>query len=465
MKCPNCDFEFSEGFRCPKCGADAYIFRKTRNASIRLYNEALGLAEEKDLSGAAQALEQSLLFDKDNIQAHNLLGLIYCETGRIAEALKHWIISSSLLPAQNPAVDYMDFLQKNAREMDKCNDAVRMYNQAIHHLKQGSDDLAIIQLKKSIDTNPDFLDAYNLMTLCCIEDKNIKRAQHFNEIVLKRDVRNPLALHYAKLIRNNGSSPLPLSQKKAEKGASGIKKTDSNPPLPRYKRTEKKNGVLEKKDLLSFLVGAVATSIVILVLLMPALNESKDAAIRELETQVAHYAGETEMTPEEVLAMRTELEQLQEENKRLRSEETKQANLELLESAVSQLSDADYEACVVTLSSIDTLGFGEEDLSKYQSLVTTAYPKAADSFYSRGKSEFLSNQFTEAKVNLENALKYAEKENFVDDILYYLGKIAEKDEDPATAKQYYEQLLQDYPDSNQKANAENALGQLKLPVE
>ena len=36
------------------------------------------------------------------------------------------------------------------------------------------------------------------MTLCCIEDKNLKRALHFNEIVLKRDIRNPLALHYAK---------------------------------------------------------------------------------------------------------------------------------------------------------------------------------------------------------------------------------------------------------------------------
>lgn len=466
MKCPNCGFEFSEGFLCPDCGVDVYIFRKTRNASIRLYNEAIGLAEEKDLSGAILALEQSLLFDKDNIQAHNLLGLIYCETGHTADALKHWIISSSLLPEKNPAAGYIDFLQKNAREMEKCNDAVRMYNQAIHYLKQGSDDLAIIQLKKSIDTNPDFIDAYNLMTLCCIEDKNIKRAQHFNEIVLKRDIRNPLALHYAKLIGNYTGSPLPLSQKKIEKGAPvSIKKTDSSPPIPRYKRAEKKNGVFEKKDLLSFLIGVAAASIVILVLIVPALNESKTSKIKELETQVQSYAGETNMSPEEVLSMRTELEKLREENKLLRSEETKQANLELLETAVSQLSDADYEGCVTTLDSIDTLGFSEEDMSKYRSLKTTAYPKAADSYYTKGKSEFLSNHFAEAKTHLENAMKYTGSENFIDDILYYLGKIAEEDDDPAAAKQYYEQLLKEYPDSNQKANAENALNSLQIPEE
>ena len=56
MKCPNCGFEFFEGFHCPDCGVDVYVFRKARSASIRLYNEALGLAEEKDLSGAAANL-------------------------------------------------------------------------------------------------------------------------------------------------------------------------------------------------------------------------------------------------------------------------------------------------------------------------------------------------------------------------------------------------------------------------
>ena len=40
MKCPNCGFNFSEGCCCPDCGVDVYVFRKARNASIRLYNEA-----------------------------------------------------------------------------------------------------------------------------------------------------------------------------------------------------------------------------------------------------------------------------------------------------------------------------------------------------------------------------------------------------------------------------------------
>lgn len=460
MKCPNCGFDFFEGCRCPDCGVDVYVFRKARSASIRLYNEAISLAEGKDLSGAVANLEQSLLFDKNNIQARNLLGLIYCETGLIGDALKHWIISTSIQPDGNAAAGYIDFLQKNAREMEKCNDAVRMYNQAITYLKQGSDDLAVIQLKKSIDNNPDFLDAYNLMTLCCIEDKNMKRAQHFNEIVLKRDIRNPLALHYAKLIGNAPVAPAPLKKQEKAKNAVSVKKTDSNPPIPRYKRREKSNSVLEKRDLLAFLAGIGVAAIVILVLIVPALNESKDTKIKELEIAVENYAGETEMTPEEVLAMRTELEKLQAENKLLRSEENKQANLELLETAVAQMTDGDYEACVTTLDTIDTVSFSDEDMAKYNSVKTTAYPKAADSYYTKGKSQFLSNNFAEAKTYLESALKYTNNENFVDDAIYYLAKIAEEDDNIELAKQYYNQIISDYPDSNQITNVKNALQQL-----
>ena len=97
-----------------------------------------------------QNLEQEPSFLIKITYRREIFGLIYCETGRIGDALRHWIISSSLLPEGNAAAGYMAYLQKNAREMEKCNDAVRMYNQAITYLKQGSDDLAIIQLKNPL---------------------------------------------------------------------------------------------------------------------------------------------------------------------------------------------------------------------------------------------------------------------------------------------------------------------------
>ena len=464
MKCPNCGSNVPSGCHCPVCGVDTFVFKKARNASIRLYNAALQSAKEQDLSGAATLLEQSLIFDKNHYQARNLLGLIYLETGRIADALKHWIISTSLVSENNPATSYIEYLQKNAREMEQYNDAIRLYNQALYYLHQGSDDLAIIQLKKCLDLNPNLLDGYNLMTLCCLMEHNEKRAQHFIDIVLRKDTKNPNALRYQREIGSDrrGVSVLSKQKKASAKGnheqVVSEKKTDSAPPMPRYKRKEVKSvHTLEQRDFLSFGLGVIAAAVVLLVLVLPALNETKDRTIATLQAQVESYTGETNMTPEEVLAMREQLTALEEENKQLRSEENKQANLELLETAVSQLADQRYEECVATLDSIETVGFSEEDMARYNSAKTTAYPRAADSLYTKGKSEFLSNNFSEAKLHLENALKYTSNENFIDDAYYYLGKIAESENDTEKAKEYYQKIQTEYPDSNQLENVQLAL--------
>ena len=53
MKCPNCGNIVPNGFLCPSCGVDTYIFKKARNASIRLYNDGLEAALAQDLSAAA----------------------------------------------------------------------------------------------------------------------------------------------------------------------------------------------------------------------------------------------------------------------------------------------------------------------------------------------------------------------------------------------------------------------------
>ena len=217
---------------------------------------------------------------------------------------------------------------------------------------------------------------------------------------------------------------------------------------------------MEHRDLIAFGVGIVATALVLLVLVLPAINENKDKTIETLQAQVESYQGETNMTPEEVLAMREKVTTLEAENKQLRSEETKQANLELLETAVSQLNDKKFEECVATLDSIETVGFSEEDLQKYESVKTQAYPQAANSLYTKGKSEFLSNNFTDAKPYLEKCLNYTSSENFIDDTYYYLGKIAEEEKNTAKAKEYYEKIKSLYPDSNQIENVNLALENL-----
>ena len=43
------------------------------------------------------------MINKYNINARNLLGLIYCEMGEVVEALSQWVMSKNLAPDDNVA--------------------------------------------------------------------------------------------------------------------------------------------------------------------------------------------------------------------------------------------------------------------------------------------------------------------------------------------------------------------------
>ncbi len=67
------------------------------------YNLGLDKAQIPDLSVVIDMLRRSLKFNKLNIQARNLLGLVYFETGEAVSALSEWIISKNIMPEHNIA--------------------------------------------------------------------------------------------------------------------------------------------------------------------------------------------------------------------------------------------------------------------------------------------------------------------------------------------------------------------------
>lgn len=458
MKCPNCGYFIQEGVVCPSCGVDTFIFKKTRNTSIRLYNKGLEQANARDLTGAIKSLEQSILFDKNNYIARNLLGLVYHEKGQIADALKQWIVSASIEHKNNPASTYMDILQKDGRKMEKKNDAVMFYNQAISYLQQGSDDLALIQLKRALEYNSNFVEACNLMTLCCLQENNFDRASYFVQKALKIDQYNPLALHYAREL------DIATNKKTAKNtDTNTVKRTDAAPPAPTYRRQIRQNSF--KNEAIAFLIGGASVAIVLLSLVMPAWTEQKDKTIDELRSKVSSATANGNITPEELAELRKRAETLEQENETYKAEAAKQQNLTLLQEATTLFESEYIVESAAKIILIDSSAFSEEELAALNTLKNSALPQAASYLYTQGRNDFLSENFDTAKENFENCLKYASSEDvssadFIDDTFYYLAQMAEQKGDVSTAKQYYQRILDEYPDSNHAANAQNAIQQL-----
>ena len=103
MRCYKCGATLTASDRCPQCKADVSVYKRAAKASNAYYNLGLAKAKVRDLTGAAESLKTSVMIHKNNIEARNLLGLVYCEMGEVVEALSQWVISKNLQPDNNPA--------------------------------------------------------------------------------------------------------------------------------------------------------------------------------------------------------------------------------------------------------------------------------------------------------------------------------------------------------------------------
>ena len=176
MFCYNCGCQLSEHNFCTACGADVSMYKRIMFVSNMYYNDGLEKAGVRDLTGAITSLRQSLKFNKNNIDARNLLGLVYFETGEVVAALSEWVISKNLRPEKNIADDYIKRLQSNSARLDSINQTIKKYNQAYAYCLQDSKDLAIIQLKKVLSLNPRFIRAHQLLALLYMDSEQWERA-------------------------------------------------------------------------------------------------------------------------------------------------------------------------------------------------------------------------------------------------------------------------------------------------
>lgn len=143
MNCMNCgafladkDLDY-----CPRCGCNVLIQKKVDYLSRHYYNMGLEKASVRDLSGAISCLKQSLIYSKYNIQARNLLGLVYFETGEVVAALSEWVISKNLQPSRNLASEYINKLQANSNKLEVINETIRKYNEALNLCREGHEDM------------------------------------------------------------------------------------------------------------------------------------------------------------------------------------------------------------------------------------------------------------------------------------------------------------------------------------
>ncbi|MDY3919545.1 MAG: tetratricopeptide repeat protein [Candidatus Limivivens sp.] len=196
MNCIYCGTPLSGIDYCTGCGADVTLQKRIIRISNLLYNEGLEKATVRDLSGAIVCLKRSLKFNKENIAARNLLGLVYFETGEVVAALSEWVISKNMNVPDNAADLYIARLQANKNKLDAINQTIRKYNQALLYCRQDNEDMAIIQLKKVLSQNPKLIKAYHLLALLYLKRQEYEKARKLLKKAAYIDATNTTTLRY-----------------------------------------------------------------------------------------------------------------------------------------------------------------------------------------------------------------------------------------------------------------------------
>lgn len=200
MNCMNCgaylaDMELDY---CSKCGCNVLIQKKVDYLSKYYYNKGLEKASIRDLSGAITCLRQSIAYNKTNIQARNLLGLVYFETGEVVAALSEWVISKNLQPNKNLASGYIEKLQANSNKLEVINDTIRKYNHALVLCREGHEDMAAIQLRKILSQNPKLIKGYHLLALIQMKEQEWSKVRKTLKKAARIDKTNTTTLRFLK---------------------------------------------------------------------------------------------------------------------------------------------------------------------------------------------------------------------------------------------------------------------------
>ncbi|MBR6897277.1 MAG: hypothetical protein IKN24_03810 [Lachnospiraceae bacterium] len=193
MICLKCGALLTKQDVCLKCGTDVVLYKKIMATSDHMYNEALYLAKKRDLTGAKNYLRQSLMLNKKNIDARNLLGLVYYELGEPSYAVREWAISISYKESGNIASRYLAEAEKNLHALKV---SVSKYNQAVAYMKSGSVDMAQIALKQVVSRPYCMIKAKELLALIFIKSGSLSKAKKLLEACAKQDTGDMLCRRY-----------------------------------------------------------------------------------------------------------------------------------------------------------------------------------------------------------------------------------------------------------------------------
>ena len=453
MRCYNCGAELGKGDNCQNCGTNVKVYKKILMASNAYYNDALEKAGVRDLSGAIESLKISLRFYKLNIDARNLLGLVYYEMGEVVTALTEWVISKNYQPKDNLASRYLDEVQKNQARLDSVNQTIKKYNQALLYCKQNSRDLAIIQLKKVLSLNPKLVSGHQLLALLYIQEGRYDLAKKSLRNAGKIDANNTVTLRY---LKEANAALREQNPSKKQKNDELISYQSGNETIiqPKYLKDNSAVGTI-----INMVIGIAIGIAITCFLVVPGVRRT---VMNNTKAEVLDANNTISSKNQTITSLQSQVDDLTSQITDAKNSEEESANklesYDKLLTAYETYTTGDIEKAGDALSSVNVDDLSADAKSIYDTINAQVNAEYMAALYKEGYDAYSGKKYDDAVSALSKVVEMDETyEN--GNALYYLAQAYRKNEDMENAKIYYQKVVELYPNTERAANAQNYLDQ------
>ena len=442
MRCIYCNTPLAAIDYCTGCGADITIQKRIVRISNLLYNEGLEKALVRDMEGAIKCLKRSLKFNKENIDARNLLGLCYYETGEAVSALCEWVVSKNLKQQDNLADYYLNMLQNNKNRLDTVNQTIRKYNQSVLYCREDNEDMAIIQLKKVINQNPKLVKAYQLLALLYMKRQEYERARRLLKKAAHIDTTNTTTLRYLQEIEDATGKGTSLNkkhkkyEKEKEEKVSGTLRYMSGTEMVIQPTTFRDSSTIA--TFINIILGILLGGAIVWFLVVPANKQAvNDAANRQVTDANMKLATES-VKVQELQDQIDDYVQKAERADQDRDEALAKAEgYDDLLAVAHMFISGDQTQAANMITALDGQIYTGNAKSLYDSLIVAAQGTLFSQYYATGTTAYVNQDYALAADELQKAVDCDPNRtsaNYGDALLYlgmayhYIGSDTQKDE-------------------------------------
>ncbi len=429
-------------YRCPHCGQENHAIKKIIYSSNWHYNQGLAKTKVRDLSGATVSLRQALKYNKRNTKARNLLGLVYYQMGEMVSALGEWVISVHFQPVKNPATGYIKIIQEDPAGLKAANKVIERYNQALEFINENNKDLAILELKKAVKLNPNYVRAYQLLGLLYMERKQYVSARKAFMKAIKIDRNNIDTLRYLKEVNQLHEKP-----EKTEEPVEGFRPIyDPNPIVIEQKSIRDYNEYNTSYiSFINVLIGIIIGAAVIFLLIVPSITKSKAAQYNQA---VVEYSAQISERNRDVTNLQKQVDELQAkvenyEGAAITNEDVTAATSYLLSAMKNYLQDS-YKDAAYALAEINASALSDEQANIYALLRSQTKTYAMDEMYANGIDCYQNGDYTGAITSFHKVLNLDETYTKA---VFYTARSYHQLGDTNNAAEFYKTIVDHYPES------------------